>query len=352
MNQIIVGETKRLKINSPLKLLKSTAIKPLPSEQNEGYKLSCLIELCRTINSTSDSESIIERSMRIVSDFLFAKKTILILISNELDASHKMYSLSEKTGNIRKISFTDNRFHQLYAAIGNRPGGMNISLSDISKSYQGKKELYVHPVIAQSTLLGYLVAERKNTAAAVSRIDTNIMQTWTEHLGISILNIRMHEMANRDFLTDLYLRRYFMEKAEKRLQEGNDVSLILFDLDHFKGINDRFGHHVGDEVLRETARVIKESVRKVDLTCRFGGEEFAILVPGSDGETARSISKRIKKRLGQIRIGNCKNITASFGISEVSGTCNFFDLYKKVDKALYSAKSKGRNRIEFADIDL
>ncbi|NVJ50721.1 MAG: diguanylate cyclase [Gammaproteobacteria bacterium] len=166
-------------------------------------------------------------------------------------------------------------------------------------------------------------------------------------------HVKLRKLAEFDSLTGIANRRHFTKEGENTLKinrsRGQAVSFILFDLDKFKAINDRYGHPVGDWVLQHVPIPVKKIIRKIDIFGRMGGEEFAILLPGCELDKAREIAESI--RLGLMEI-NCEetghnfNISASFGItvSRVSGY-EFEDLMKHSDDALYEAKREGRNRI-------
>jgi diguanylate cyclase (GGDEF)-like protein len=130
------------------------------------------------------------------------------------------------------------------------------------------------------------------------------------------------------------------------------ISLILFDLDHFKRINDRYGHQVGDEVLQEIARRVQGSIRNVDILARYGGEEFAILLPECDLPCASYIAERLRRRVARKPVktkGGPVSMTISLGLTgSPSGASELNDLDQVADQALYQAKRNGRDRVEIA----
>ena len=162
-----------------------------------------------------------------------------------------------------------------------------------------------------------------------------------------------------DSLTGLHNRRSLLKQLVHELgrarRKHKALSLVLFDLDHFKQINDRHGHPVGDKVLQETARLLREEIRAGDTLARFGGEEFVLLLPHTDIDMARQIAERCRARLKSARIagsaGEIIPISASFGVSWVddNGRCNDTTLIADADAALYRAKENGRDRVEVAD---
>lgn len=165
---------------------------------------------------------------------------------------------------------------------------------------------------------------------------------------------QLQEQANRDFLTKLYNRRYFNEIAQDLLhiakREGKPLSVVLIDIDKFKTINDTYGHMVGDEVIKTLANTIVETVRVSDIVARFGGEEFALLLPFTDMEGANNIAERIRKNVESQKIvvdnGDIIQFTISLGIASIlPADNNIEEPLHRADKALYVAKENGRNMV-------
>ncbi|NLK18942.1 MAG: GGDEF domain-containing protein [Synergistaceae bacterium] len=152
---------------------------------------------------------------------------------------------------------------------------------------------------------------------------------------------RARLMASRDGLTGLYNRRRFDEEFTRLLAEGTDVSLILIDLDDFKSINDSRGHAAGDEGLKDTAAAIAGAVRKNDVPCRVGGDEFAVLLPSCPEEMGRRIAENICRRVrSKVPLAGL-----SIGVAFAPGGGTPRDAFKRADEALYSAKAGGKGRI-------
>ncbi|MEW6513779.1 MAG: diguanylate cyclase [Pseudomonadota bacterium] len=161
-------------------------------------------------------------------------------------------------------------------------------------------------------------------------------------------------LARTDALTGLANRRAFDEAAEQEVQRARryntPLALVMADLDHFKAINDRHGHHVGDQVLQHFAHILSASVRNLDLVGRWGGEEFAILMPGTDLEEAAQAAERMRQAVlaaaPPLDDRECA-YTASFGVAAFRAeTPTMISLLGRADTALYQAKKNGRNRVE------
>ncbi|WP_445662623.1 GGDEF domain-containing protein [Cytobacillus sp. FSL H8-0458] len=130
------------------------------------------------------------------------------------------------------------------------------------------------------------------------------------------------------------------------MSELDRYSIILFDIDHFKAVNDLFGHQVGDEVLKFLSELVKRETRASDLCFRIGGEEFLIILPGSEVHITESVAERIRKTTEYTLSPSGKPITVSMGISSFPDSADSFsELMNKTDQALYKAKQEGRNRV-------
>jgi diguanylate cyclase (GGDEF)-like protein len=165
----------------------------------------------------------------------------------------------------------------------------------------------------------------------------------------------LRRQASRDPLTELFNRTAMFEILARELKrarrESTTLSVIMADLDHFKDINDVLGHAAGDEVLREAARRMSACVREYDAACRYGGEEFLIILPGLDlaGATARAEGIRSALAATPFHIAeSLHNVTCSLGVTASSGAAGFDApaLLQEADEALYTAKHNGRNRVE------
>jgi len=164
----------------------------------------------------------------------------------------------------------------------------------------------------------------------------------------------LYDAAAKDALTGAHNRRYLGERLEQEFaysaRHSTALAVVLFDLDHFKRINDVHGHLAGDIVLRETARVVRANIRREDVFARYGGEEFALVMRETGLEDALLVAERIRRRIeaNEVDVGGTKvRITTSTGVAE--RTCGSYasatDLMMRADALLYEAKNAGRNRV-------
>ncbi|MEA2574042.1 MAG: hypothetical protein QOH93_1340 [Chloroflexia bacterium] len=175
------------------------------------------------------------------------------------------------------------------------------------------------------------------------------------------LEEKLNKLATYDELTDLYNRRAMLQRLHEEIARTRrykqPVSLVFLDVDHFKTVNDTYGHDIGDDVLRRLAHQLRDNVRAVDVPARFGGEEFAILLPNTDLEGAQQAAEHLRQMIARDPLtvtleGGLEDelhVTASFGVASMPAECaEDRALIKAADQALYRAKRNGRNRVELA----
>lgn len=195
-------------------------------------------------------------------------------------------------------------------------------------------------------------------AIIISKIvyDSHINQMY-KNIMLEEVNLKLIHISNHDPLTGLSNRRNFeietKQKMEILMQHGQEASLILLDIDHFKNVNDKFGHPIGDIVLKEISNILLENIKATDLASRWGGEEFLIFLPQTSIDEAYALANKIRVAIESkvIKADNFKiNITASFGVTQLKDNFSnsFYASYKLVDNALYKAKSQGRNQVVVA----
>lgn len=159
----------------------------------------------------------------------------------------------------------------------------------------------------------------------------------------------LEEEASIDSLTGAFNRskfeKFFDYELEKAQVSKNILSIIMLDIDHFKSINDNFGHHVGDDVLKGIVELITKNLKRVDVFARWGGEEFVILLPGTNLENAKKLAENLRIKIQEESFSTAGKITASFGVGEYQDKESKKDIFSRVDKLLYEAKKAGRNRV-------
>lgn len=182
----------------------------------------------------------------------------------------------------------------------------------------------------------------------------NAREKWELLREKERLQKELAHMAMYDALTDILSRRALLEQAEVERQRtkryGRDLSLLMIDIDHFKKVNDTYGHLIGDVVLREVAQTLKKQTRRSDFVGRYGGEEFLIILPETSMEKALILAEKLRKQVSELTIpvdGQIlKDITISIGATEYEDDPNIEKFINRSDKWLYAAKQNGRNQVQ------
>jgi diguanylate cyclase (GGDEF)-like protein len=217
---------------------------------------------------------------------------------------------------------------------------------------------FLLPLIYEKEILGVLLLLMDKIHPLHSR-QTELLEVLGNQTATSMINARFHaeieKLAVTDGLTGLFNHRHFQERVAEELSRlqrfSNPLSLLMLDIDYFKKINDTYGHPVGDSVLKEVARIIKKTIRNIDVAARYGGEEFAVILIETGAKGAMKMAERLRKTILNARFSSEKkefSITVSIGISTFpEGGTHKEDLIENADNALYHAKDSGRNQSVF-----
>jgi diguanylate cyclase (GGDEF)-like protein len=221
---------------------------------------------------------------------------------------------------------------------------------------KGMESLLVLPLVVREEPIGTLIIAAKASSAFGPSV-RETLQALANQLAVAMANARavrqLEEMATTDGLTGCLNKRAFLDQMEQKLMAaqrfGRKLSVIVTDLDHFKAVNDTYGHAAGDRVLQELGRVLKRVKRETDLVARFGGEEFCVLCEETDARGAQLLAERVREELEntelQTELGPLR-VTASLGVATFPDHASTAaDLFVQGDKALYEAKNSGRNQV-------
>ncbi len=222
-------------------------------------------------------------------------------------------------------------------------------------------ETWIFPLVIESEVNAIIMVEPQNEEDLVK------FEVLVSHLVLQIKKIRLYETVKElsilDGLTNVYVRRHFLERFNEELKRSIKYKLplavLMLDIDHFKRYNDDFGHLVGDATLKEVATLLRESLRKVDIVARYGGEEFIAVLPETGAEGSLEVAERIRSSVAHHRLKVYDvetQVTVSIGISVFPADLPMakrdeyfddlgFELIRHADKALYCAKEEGRNRV-------
>jgi diguanylate cyclase (GGDEF)-like protein len=218
----------------------------------------------------------------------------------------------------------------------------------------------VVPIVAGAETLGVVSVTDRMAEGPYSAADLAALTTVLGPVALALGRERVWREAQAyaqaaviDPVSGLFNRRYFQARLEEELhraiRQATSVALLMVDLDGFKSINDRFGHVAGDMVIRDISEILRRSVRIFDVCTRFGGEEFAVMMPGGTAESAATIAERIRQRVEMYQRSEAElaalHVTASIGVAVSPPGVTARDLIERADRALYHAKRAGKNRV-------
>jgi diguanylate cyclase (GGDEF)-like protein len=236
-------------------------------------------------------------------------------------------------------------------------GGKGLHCKHVAQSEVERSRLCL-PLVTQGEVIGMLTVLGALLEGSTDKIEREWVERLSDQVALSLNNVQLRLSLRRlsvvDPLTELYNRRYMDESLKRELaraaRSGKPVAVVLVDLDHFKRVNDTFGHEAGDGLLREVGRLLRDSIRKCDIACRYGGEELVLILPECELETAARRAEGVRQAIAALMFthrGQLVSASASFGVAtstEVMGA-DGEALLAAADHALYDAKRSGRNRV-------
>ena len=213
------------------------------------------------------------------------------------------------------------------------------------------------PLTVNGEIIGVIEAINK-TNGGFTTFDLQVLQFVSTQSAIAINNADLYNKAIRDGMTKLYISKYFRERLQEEWNRSSrkkhTLSVVIFDIDNFKVINDTYGHQAGDRVIKEVAIVLHNNCRNIDIPCRYGGEEYTVILPETTREEAISFAERIRLIVEGLRL-EYEDISMRFTLSGGIATIPDLDakdpsnLIEMADMALYYSKKKGRNTVSFYD---
>ena len=333
--------------------------------QNEKEKLEIILQIGHMMSSILNLDKLAEFIVQKIAEVLKARVCSLML----LDSEEEILSIKAAVGLDEAIIRTTKI--QLGQSISGwvAQRGKSVLVTDIENDMQfGRanlpkyetKSLLSIPLKSKGTVLGVInVADRKSSKQAniFTEEDLRFLGIVCSYAAIAIENAQLYgevkKLAITDGLTNLFNHRYFQTQLSQevlRVQRYlHPLSLIMFDIDSFKQFNDTFGHPMGDMVLMQIGRTIRKTVRKVDIACRYGGEEFAVIFPETGMKEATVAAEKIRQAIEKLRFetgkGRKKRMTISGGVATFKKGMSKESLVEAADDSLYKAKSTGKNKI-------
>ena len=384
-----------------------------PDHASSGFDIASVLKASQAISGEIVLDKLLEKTMRIVIENAGAQRGCLILkdkgqlsIAAEIDigANEEFHlralPVEESQGLARSVVHYANRTAQCVVLADAANEGL--FTRDPYVMANKLKSLLCMPVIKQGSLFAILYLENNSATDTFTPDRLQILNLITSQIGISIENARLYQniekkvnertrqlqeksellnlankemaaeieqrklleeelrkLATTDYLTGLFIRRKLFELSESEInrakRNGSPLALMILDIDHFKSINDTYGHAAGDEVLKAFAAVFRDSLRNVDIVCRFGGEEFVAILPDTDIQPAMEVAQRLRQNVETSSLpveGKQLKYTISIGLTRLLDRDTLVsELIHRADEALYHSKKTGRNRVTLAPED-
>lgn len=228
------------------------------------------------------------------------------------------------------------------------------------RRFMGKydtKTCLIIPLLCQDHVVGVLNLADKKGNKKFSREDISLVELFSQLIGASIGNVKLFEKTQRqattDGLTGLVNHKTFYETLERELWRsrrfGGDISVVMIDMDNLKKINDNHGHRIGDKAIRQVSRKIKQCVRQIDTAARYGGDEFAVILPNTSLAEAIIVAERMVEAVSSSSViakGEELSLSVSVGLGQYDSDCKPEDITSRSDQALYMAKQAGKNMVK------
>ena len=320
-----------------------------------------LARLGQTLSSSLDLERTLAVVVETAMDTLGAERAALYLLTPERDA---LYVKVGRSIGERPVRVALGEGIVGAVAADGRPIVLPSVDGSVPRPVTGEPSAAAEiaiPLRGRGRIIGVLALLRDDAARPFSGDDVDTIRSFASQASVAMENVLLHQEAQRlsvtDALTGLWNFRYFQQQAERELESAGRfaraVSLVILDIDHFKQVNDVHGHQVGDEVLVEVARRIRDSTRVPDVVARYGGEEFVVLLPGTDAKGGVVSAERIRAAVGEEPVPirstggeDSLSVTISAGVATFPRNGKTVaGLLRNADAAMYTAKSRGRNRV-------
>ena len=331
-------------------------------------KIMAALETSRYLSSILELDELLEKIMDKAIELLGAEKGILFLYPEDRNLPKELEMRVSR--NVECIGMKDDTFLTSRSIISKvekekEPLIIDDAVTDNAFKEQasvinyGLRSVLCVPIQHRNTLLGVIYLDNRMISGLFNREDLWVLELISSQAGVSIENARLFKQSVMDALTGIYNRAYFdnflLHSTKKARQDNRKLSLMLIDVDKFKIFNDTYGHQVGDIVLQSVAQEIKKRIRKHDVAARYGGDEFAVILPDTGREEAGVVGEKINRAVYGLKLihetdsgRKTLNITVSVGVAELTGN-DRTELVENADKALYRVKELGRNCVVVSD---
>jgi diguanylate cyclase (GGDEF)-like protein len=328
------------------------------AEQRKAEQLQAINTIARQTTAVLDVEELLHRSCKVIlQSFAVDHVSILLLEDSTLIVRAHEGHLTPRIATGGELP-RDIGLSARAIALGKPVAENDVrAISDYVPGFEETRSEMCLPLISLGETLGVMALESARPNAFTSA-DAQPLESLADICAAAIQNARYFEkikhLAYVDGLTGMSNRRLFekaiAEEIDRAERYGNELSVIMFDVDNFKKLNDEFGHLLGDEALRQVSNIFHQNMRKSDVACRYGGEEFVVLAPQTSGEHARIMAEKLRRAVEDFHFpGVPRPVTITAGVANYPANGRTRDeLVRAADDALYQAKQAGRNRVLLA----
>ena len=347
------------------------------SYEKQIFDLQQLLEISKSLNSTLDYNILMDSillicmgQMHVLKIGVFTKKAI----DHDFFSLHRNYkgfeieqtteyTVPEKSG---LISFFEKKWKEK-ESIKKKDKVLCYTMPELLKLVDEVSDLKIFtlleptlivPLIAKDKVNGIIIIGDRIDGVDFQKEEKVFLTNIALFAAIAVHNAFLFEMTTTDMMTKLKLRHFFyanlIAQQDKSLKEDMPLSVIMLDIDHFKKLNDTYGHTFGDHVLKRISAVVRENIRQIDIAARYGGEEFIILLPQADKNEAFIVAERVRKAVAAEKYMNGETevkSTISLGVAQFDKLRDLSseNLIERADQALYVSKDSGRNQSTIAD---
>jgi len=341
------------------------AAKHLAELEKKNRQLTTLIEINTYIANSLEKDEVLKRILNQTKVLLNCDRSSILLVDRALNRLNFAILSRDEEGEILKD--TSLRMGEGIAGTVWQ-NGIPILINDAQndprfsdradkKAMTTTRSIIAVPLTVNGEIIGVIEAINKSTGG-FSDFDLQVLQFVSTQSAIAINNADLYNMAIRDGMTRLYINKYFRERLQEEWNRSvrmkRNLAVVIFDIDYFKSINDTYGHQAGDRVIKELARVLQSNCRSIDIPCRYGGEEFTVILPETGKEEAVIFAERIRGIAEGLRIEyeeSTIRLSVSGGIASLPELQpkDSNELMEMADLALYHAKKSGRNSVAYYD---
>jgi diguanylate cyclase (GGDEF)-like protein len=333
--------------------------------EEKNRQLRTLIEINTYIANSLEKEEVLKRILNQTKVLLGCERSSILLVNTVLNQLNFAILSKDEEGDILKD--TSLKMGEGIAGTvwqNGLPILINDAQNDPRFSNRADKKVRIKtrsiiavPLTVNGEIIGVIEAVNK-TGGGFSDFDLQVLQFISTQSAIAINNADLYNMAIRDGMTKLYINKYFRERLQEEWNRAvrmkRRLAVIIFDIDHFKSINDTYGHQAGDRAIKEVARILLANCRSIDIPCRYGGEEFTVILPETGKEEAMTFAERIRGIVEGLRIEH-EDSTIRISISGGASSApdlnirDASEMVEMADIAMYHAKKNGRNGVAFYD---